>query len=104
MVIDAEYAVIGQSSQKNMGKAIKYLYKERKKPEIKISYSNIGKKFACAKLILMISILHCKHCTQFMIIVIHLHTNAYDGSHSPHRQESVRRAMAIQLIINKNWD
>ena len=33
-----------------------------------------------------------------------LHTNAYDEAITTPTEESVRRAMAIQLIINKNWD
>src|ERR671938_730527 len=32
-----------------------------------------------------------------------LHTNAYDEAVTTPTEESVRRAMAIQLIINKEW-
>src|SRR5581483_11060070 len=32
-----------------------------------------------------------------------LHTNAYDEAVTTPSQESVRRAMAIQLIINREW-
>src|SRR5207253_4040019 len=32
-----------------------------------------------------------------------LHTNAYDEAITTPTEESVRRAMAIQLIINKEW-
>ena len=37
----------------------------------------------------------------FMIIAIQLHTNAYDEAITTPTEESVRRAMAIQLIINR---
>jgi methylmalonyl-CoA mutase N-terminal domain/subunit len=32
-----------------------------------------------------------------------LHTNAYDEAITTPTEESVRRAMAIQLIINREW-
>jgi len=32
-----------------------------------------------------------------------LHTNAYDEAITTPTEESVRRAMAIQLVINKEW-
>ncbi|MEZ5029072.1 MAG: methylmalonyl-CoA mutase family protein [Ferruginibacter sp.] len=37
----------------------------------------------------------------YTIIANSLHTNAYDRSHYHAPAESVRRAMAIQLIINR---
>ena len=42
-----------------------------------------------------------RHCMPFMIIVNSLHTNAYDEAITTPTEASVRRAMAIQLIINR---
>ena len=42
-----------------------------------------------------------RHSMPSQTIVIHLHTNAYDEAVTTPTPESVRRAIAIQLVINK---
>ena len=71
-------------------------------PKIKISYSNTAAEVCMRrKLISMIYAQHCRLCMPFMITAIQLHTNAYDEAITTPTEESVRRAMAIQLIINR---
>jgi isobutyryl-CoA mutase len=69
---------------------------------VEVSHSN-QRTIACMRRrsISMISAPRFKRCMRFMTIAILLHTNAYDEAITTPTEESVRRAMAIQLIINK---
>ena len=51
----------------------------------------------------MISALRLQALMRSTIIAISLHTNAYDEAITTPTEESVRRALAIQLIINQEW-
>ncbi len=53
------------------------------------------------KLTLMISAPPCRHLYAIYDNCNSLHTNAYDEAITTPTEESVRRAMAIQLIINR---
>jgi methylmalonyl-CoA mutase len=45
----------------------------------------------------------CRPCAPFTTTAHSLHTNAFDEAITTPTEESVRRALAIQLIINREW-
>ena len=82
---------------KNLGKRMKYLYKGNDRSRNK-NPSKLRKKFARAGNWFN-DIRHCKALYAIYDNCNSLHQ--YTMKPSPHPEESVRRAMAIQLIINK---
>jgi methylmalonyl-CoA mutase len=98
--MDAEYSVIGRVTP-HLAKAASFKYKsEQAQPDVEISYSNKGRSLHAQEIDFTI------YTTLQALYAIYdncnsLHTNAYDEAITTPTEESVRRAMAIQLIINR---
>ncbi len=100
--IDAEYAVIGRVARKIWAKAIKYLYKGNERSQkLKYHIQTSGRSLHAQE----IDFNDIRTTLQALYAIYDncnsLHTNAYDEAITTPTEESVRRAMAIQLIINK---
>ena len=100
--IDAEYAVIGRVARRIWAKALKNKYgandqSQRLKYHIQTSGRSLHAQeidFNDIRTTLQALYAIYDNCNS-------LHTNAYDEAITTPTEESVRRAMAIQLIINK---
>ena len=100
--IDPEYAVIGRVARKIWAKAMKYLYKgDERSQKLKYHVQTSGRSLHAQE----ISFNDIRTTLQALYAIYDncnsLHTNAYDEAITTPTEESVRRAMAIQLIINK---
>jgi len=100
--MDAEYSVIGRVARRIWAKAIRYLYKGNERSQkLKYHIQTSGRSlhaqeidFNDIRTTLQALYAIYDHCNS-------LHTNAYDEAITTPTEESVRRAMAIQLIINR---
>jgi len=83
--------------------ADKYCANERFRHELKYShFQTSGRCLPREETPSTTSALRCRRSWHCRTIATHSHTNAYDeGDHTAHR-ESVRRALAIQLVITKS--
>jgi methylmalonyl-CoA mutase len=100
--LDAEYAVIGRVARKIWAKALRHRYKANDRSQkLKYHIQTSGRSLHAQE----ISFNDIRTTLQaLMAIYDHcnsLHTNAYDEAITTPTEESVRRAMAIQLIINR---
>ncbi|HUM50780.1 MAG TPA: methylmalonyl-CoA mutase family protein [Chitinophagales bacterium] len=100
--VDAEYAVIGRVARKIWAKAMKYLYKGNERSQkLKYHIQTSGRSLHAQE----IDFNDIRTTLQALYAIYDncnsLHTNAYDEAITTPTEESVRRAMAIQLIINK---
>ena len=100
--IDPEYAVIGRVARKIWAKAMKYLYKGNDRSQkLKYHIQTSGRSLHAQE----IDFNDIRTTLQALYAIYDncnsLHTNAYDEAITTPTEESVRRAMAIQLIINK---
>ena len=100
--VDAEYAVIGRVARKIWAKAMKYLYKANDRSQkLKYHIQTSGRSLHAQE----IDFNDIRTTLQALYAIYDncnsLHTNAYDEAITTPTEESVRRAMAIQLIINK---
>lgn len=100
--IDAEYAVIGRVARKIWAKAMKLLYKGNDRSQkLKYHIQTSGRSLHAQE----IDFNDIRTTLQALYAIYDncnsLHTNAYDEAITTPTEESVRRAMAIQLIINK---
>lgn len=99
--IDPEYAVIGRVARKIWAKALKYLYKANERSQkLKYHIQTSGRSLHAQE----IDFNDIRTTLQALYAIYDncnsLHTNAYDEAITTPTEESVRRAMAIQLIIN----
>lgn len=99
--IDPEYAVIGRVARKIWSKAIKSIYKGSDRSQmLKYHIQTSGRSLHAQE----ISFNDIRTTLQALYAIYDncnsLHTNAYDEAITTPTEESVRRAMAIQLIIN----
>lgn len=99
--IDPEYAVIGRVARKIWSKAMKYLYEGNERSQkLKYHIQTSGRSLHAQE----ISFNDIRTTLQALYAIYDncnsLHTNAYDEAITTPTEESVRRAMAIQLIIN----
>lgn len=99
---DPEYAVIGRVARRIWAKAIKYKYGgNAKSQKLKYHIQTSGRSLHAQE----ISFNDIRTTLQALYALYDncnsLHTNAYDEAITTPTEESVRRAMAIQLIINK---
>ncbi len=99
--IDAEYAVIGRVARRIWAKAIKYKYGGNERSQkLKYHVQTSGRSLHAQE----ISFNDIRTTLQALYAIYDhcnsLHTNAYDEAITTPTEESVRRAMAIQLIIN----
>ncbi|MCZ2442936.1 MAG: methylmalonyl-CoA mutase family protein [Flavobacteriales bacterium] len=100
--IDAEYAVIGRVARRIWSKAMKYLYQANERSQmLKYHIQTSGRSLHAQE----IDFNDIRTTLQALYAIYDncqsLHTNAYDEAITTPTEESVRRAMAIQLIINK---
>ena len=100
--IDAEYAVIGRVARRIWAKALKYKYGANARSQmLKYHIQTSGRSLHAQE----IAFNDIRTTLQALYAIYDncnsLHTNAYDEAITTPTEESVRRAMAIQLIINK---
>ncbi len=100
--IDAEYAVIGRVARKIWAKAMKNKYQANARAQmLKYHIQTSGRSLHAQE----IDFNDIRTTLQALYAIYDncnsLHTNAYDEAITTPTEESVRRAMAIQLIINK---
>jgi methylmalonyl-CoA mutase len=99
--IDPEYAVIGRVARRIWAKAMKYKYGANERSQmLKYHVQTSGRSLHAQE----ISFNDIRTTLQALYAIYDncnsLHTNAYDEAITTPTEESVRRAMAIQLIIN----
>lgn len=99
--IDPEYAVIGRVARRIWAKALKNLYGANERSQmLKYHIQTSGRSLHAQE----ISFNDIRTTLQALYAIYDncnsLHTNAYDEAITTPTEESVRRAMAIQLIIN----
>ncbi|MFI8378627.1 methylmalonyl-CoA mutase family protein [Leeuwenhoekiella sp. NPDC079379] len=100
--VDPEYAVIGRVARKIWSKALKYKYGANSRAQmLKYHIQTSGRSLHAQE----IDFNDIRTTLQALYAIYDncnsLHTNAYDEAITTPTEESVRRAMAIQLIINK---
>ena len=99
--IDPEYSVIGRVARRIWAKAMKLKYKANERAQkLKYHIQTSGRSLHAQE----ISFNDIRTTLQALYAIYDncnsLHTNAYDEAITTPTEESVRRAMAIQLIIN----
>lgn len=100
--IDPEYAVIGRVARRIWAKALKHKYGANPRAQmLKYHIQTSGRSLHAQE----IDFNDIRTTLQALYAIYDncnsLHTNAYDEAITTPTEESVRRAMAIQLIINK---
>jgi methylmalonyl-CoA mutase len=100
--IDPEYSVIGRVARRIWAKAIKHKYKGNDRSQkLKYHIQTSGRSLHAQE----IDFNDIRTTLQALYAIYDncnsLHTNAYDEAITTPTEESVRRAMAIQLIINR---
>jgi isobutyryl-CoA mutase len=100
--VDAEYAVIGRVARRIWAKAMKHCYGANERSQkLKYHIQTSGRSLHAQE----ISFNDIRTTLQALYALYDnansLHTNAYDEAITTPTEESVRRALAIQLIINK---
>jgi len=100
--IDPEYAVIGRVARKIWAKALRFKYNANERAQmLKYHIQTSGRSLHAQE----IDFNDIRTTLQALYAIYDncnsLHTNAYDEAITTPTEESVRRAMAIQLIINK---
>lgn len=100
--IDPEYSVIGRVARKIWSKALRYKYGANPRAQmLKYHIQTSGRSLHAQE----IDFNDIRTTLQALYAIYDncnsLHTNAYDEAITTPTEESVRRAMAIQLIINK---
>ena len=100
--IDAEYAVVGRVARRIWAKAMKHKYGAGERSQkLKYHIQTSGRSLHAQE----ISFNDIRTTLQALYALYDnansLHTNAYDEAITTPTEESVRRALAIQLIINK---
>ncbi len=100
--MDAEYSVIGRVARRIWAKAMKQLYKGNDRSQkLKYHIQTSGRSLHAQE----IDFNDIRTTLQALYAIYDncnsLHTNAYDEAITTPTEESVRRAMAIQLIINR---
>ncbi len=100
--MDPEYSVIGRVARRIWAKAMKYKYKGNERiQKLKYHIQTSGRSLHAQE----IDFNDIRTTLQALYAIYDncnsLHTNAYDEAITTPTEESVRRAMAIQLIINR---
>lgn len=99
--VDPEYAVIGRVARRIWAKAMKYKYKANDRSQkLKYHIQTSGRSLHAQE----IAFNDIRTTLQALYAIYDncnsLHTNAYDEAITTPTEESVRRAVAIQMIIN----
>mgnify|MGYP003693876273 CR=1 FL=1 len=100
--MDPEYAVLGRVARRIWAVAMQRpLRRQRAQPEAQVPLADLGRSLHAQE----IAFNDIRTTLQALISTYDntnsLHTNAYDEAITTPTEESVRRAMAIQLIINQ---
>ncbi|MCL6523560.1 MAG: cobalamin-dependent protein [Thermoflavifilum sp.] len=100
--MDAEYSVIGRVARRIWAKAVRYFYQGNERSQkLKYHIQTSGRSLHAQE----IDFNDIRTTLQALYAIYDncnsLHTNAYDEAITTPTEESVRRAMAIQLIINR---
>ena len=100
--MDPEYSVIGRVARRIWAKSMKYKYKANKRSQmLKYHIQTSGRSLHAQE----IDFNDIRTTLQALYAIYDncnsLHTNAYDEAITTPTEQSVRRAMAIQLIINR---
>lgn len=100
--VDAEYSVIGRVARRIWAKAMKHMYGANERSQmLKYHIQTSGRSLHAQE----IDFNDIRTTLQALYAIYDncnsLHTNAYDEAITTPTEESVRRAVAIQLIINK---
>jgi len=100
--MDPEYSVIGRVARRIWAKALKYKYEANSRSQkLKYHIQTSGRSLHAQE----IDFNDIRTTLQALYAIYDncnsLHTNAYDEAITTPTEESVRRAMAIQLIINR---
>jgi methylmalonyl-CoA mutase len=100
--MDPEYSVIGRVARRIWAKAIKHIYKGNSRSQmLKYHIQTSGRSLHAQE----IDFNDIRTTLQALYAIYDncnsLHTNAYDEAITTPTEESVRRAMAIQMIINR---
>ncbi len=100
--MDPEYSVIGRVARRIWAKTMRYKYKANKRSQmLKYHIQTSGRSLHAQE----IDFNDIRTTLQALYAIYDncnsLHTNAYDEAITTPTEESVRRAMAIQLIINR---
>ena len=102
--MDPEYAVLGRVARRIWAVAMKHRYGANERSQkLKFHSQTSGRSLHAQE----IAFNDIRTTLQALISTYDntnsLHTNAYDEAITTPTEESVRRAMAIQLILNKEW-
>jgi methylmalonyl-CoA mutase len=102
--MDPEYTVLGRVARRIWAAAMRFKYgASERSQKLKYHIQTSGRSLHAQEM----SFNDIRTTLQALIAVYDncnsLHTNAYDEAVTTPTEESVRRAMAIQLIINKEW-
>jgi isobutyryl-CoA mutase len=102
--MDPEYAVLGRVARRIWAVAMKHRYGGNERSQkLKFHSQTSGRSLHAQE----VAFNDIRTTLQALISTYDntnsLHTNAYDEAITTPTEESVRRAMAIQLIINKEW-
>jgi len=102
--MDAEYTVMGRVARRIWSTAMRFKYGANERSQkLKYHIQTSGRSLHAQEM----AFNDIRTSLQALIAIYDncnsLHTNAYDEAITTPTDESVRRAMAIQLIINKEW-
>jgi isobutyryl-CoA mutase len=102
--MDPEYSVIGRVARRIWSTAMRFKYKANKQSQrLKYHIQTSGRSLHAQE----IDFNDIRTTLQALIAIYDncnsLHTNAHDEAYTTPTAESVRRAMAIQMIINREW-
>lgn len=102
--MDPEYTVLGRVARRIWAKAMKHRYKGNSRSQkLKYHIQTSGRSLHAQE----IAFNDIRTTLQALLAIYDncnsLHTNAYDEAITTPTEESVRRAMAIQLIINREF-
>ncbi|GAB3330474.1 methylmalonyl-CoA mutase family protein [Larkinella ripae] len=102
--MDPEYSVLGRVARRIWAKAMKYRYKANDRSQkLKYHIQTSGRSLHAQEIAFNDIRTTLQALTALSDNCNSLHTNAYDEAITTPTEESVRRAMAIQLIINKEF-
>ena len=102
--MDPEYTVMGRVARRIWATAMRFKYgANQRSQKLKYHIQTSGRSLHAQEM----SFNDIRTTLQALIAIYDncnsLHTNAYDEAITTPTEESVRRAMAIQLVINKEW-
>ncbi len=102
--MDPEYTVMGRVARRIWATAMRYKYGANERSQkLKYHIQTSGRSLHAQEM----DFNDIRTTLQALIAIYDncnsLHTNAYDEAITTPTEESVRRAMAVQLIINKEW-